>query len=566
MSSSSLMHRVSQLVIFGASIITIVVSPWTNFDSINLPKLLITSSIGFSLFGILLASRTRVVDYLEKPLLVSILIFLLFLTLPLLFTAAPLNQQFWGMFGRGNGWLSYFSSLVFFVASTMLIRRSDYVKLINVFVGTAVILTVYAVIQYIGQDPVPWSQKMVFATLGNINFLSAFFGLTSLAAVSLALTPKISNPVRFSLFMLVSLDMFLVYTTKSIQGIMLFFGGLVFVLFFKFRVHPFFLRLKYLYFSLISVVFILVITGLTNKGPLASLVFAPSVLFRADYWHAGWKISLAHPVFGVGLDSYGDYYREFRGLISTTRTIPERTANTAHNIFLDLSSGGGFPLLFAYLALLSLSIRACIKVHRRNQVYDPIFTSICAVLVGYQIQAFVSIAQIGVSIWGWVFMGAAIGYERVTRGQSTEALKFSKSPGSFARRKMSEKPQLLAPGVALVGILGFAVGFVIAIPPLTTDAAFRKAFQVGNLAGMSEAVNRQGSSAYLIGLSLEFAAKNGNQVLGEPLNKLLNEKYPRDMYGWRVKYAKPWATAEEKLIAIKKMRELDPFNPEIPAS
>jgi hypothetical protein len=38
------------------------------------------------------------------------------------------------------------------------------------------------------------------------------------------------------------------------------------------------------------------------------------------------------------------------------------------------------------------------------------------------------------------------------------------------------------------------------------------------------------------------------------------------MYGWRVKYAKPWATAEEKLIAIKKMRELDPFNPEIPAS
>jgi hypothetical protein len=83
---------------------------------------------------------------------------------------------------------------------------------------------------------------------------------------------------------------------------------------------------------------------------------------------------------------------------------------------------------------------------------------------------------------------------------------------------------------------------------------------------MSQAVQRTGSSAYLVGLALEASAKNGNSVVGEPLNVFLNEKYPRDMYGWRVKYAKPWATPLDKQEAIKKMRELDPFNPEIPAS
>jgi O-antigen ligase len=558
--------RVVELTIFGAALITVIVSPWLNYDSINPPKMLVSSSFAFAMLGMYLSSfRNQTWSY-ERHLVILALLFLFCLSLPLVLSSAPINQQFWGTFGRNNGWLTYFTSLIFFLSATRMSRIVEYRKLVNAFIGTALVLTVYAIIQYTGNDPFPWSQKMVIATLGNINFLSAFFGMTSLAAISISLASKTSNFFRIFLVTLVLVDMYLVYTTKSIQGIMLFLGGLVFVLYFRLRSNNLFLRFKYLYLTTVGLLVSLVIVGLTNKGPLASFVFAPSVLFRADYWHAGWKISLAHPFFGVGLDSYGDYYREFRGLISTTRTIPERTANTAHNIFLDLSSGGGFPLLLAYLALLSLSVRACIKVYRRNQIYDPIFTSICAVLIGYQIQAFVSIAQIGVSIWGWVFMGAAIGYERVLRKEPQGTPVTTKSKGSLVRNKSAKGQQLLAPSVALGGIVGFVVGFILAIPVLTTDAAFRKAFQSGDLVGMSEAVTRQGSSAYLIGLSLESAAKNGNQVIGEPLNELLNDLYPRDMYGWRVKYAKPWATQAEKLVAIEKMRELDPFNPEIPSS
>jgi O-antigen ligase len=558
--------NLNSLVIYGASATTLAVSPWINYDSTNLPKLLLLSGVAFSLITILASSRKFEIFKWEKPVILVSTLFFIFLSLPLLTTKSPINQQFWGMFGRNNGWLAYFCSLVFFLTTTRLNHLKEFRRLLNVFIGTAVVVTTYAIIQYLGLDPIPWSQKMVIGTLGNINFLSAFFGMTSLAAFSLFLQVKIKTFHRLLLLSLILLDMFLVFTTKSIQGIMLFIAGVALILFLRFRESRIFKKVRLLYVVFISCGVLLTVSGLFNKGPLASFVFAPSVEFRADYWHAGWKISLSHPIFGVGLDSYGDYYREYRGLISTIRTIPERTANTAHNIFLDLSSGGGFPLLISYLLILGLSLRACIRIMKRLKSYDPVFTAIFSVLFGYQIQAFVSIAQLGVSIWGWVFMGAAIAYDRLSL-QNEKTFDSSQSREKVLTKSKNERVKtVMPPAILLSGLGGGLFGIALAIPVFVVDASFRSAFESGDLSRISQSVDRNVSSAYQMGLALETLAKNGNSVLGEPLNNLLNEKYPRDMYGWRVKYAKPWATPLDKQLAIQKMRELDPFNPEIPKS
>lgn len=560
--------RARQIVIFGSAAITIAVSPWLNFDSTNLPKALVLSGLAFAIVALYLSSPGKPLWRVDKPLLLTSALFLVFLTLPLFFTSAPLNQQFWGMFGRSNGWLSYFSCLVFFLVASLMREKKDFEKLLRVFIGTAAILTIYALVQYTGNDPIPWSQKMVIATLGNINFLSAFFGLTSLAALSIGISKKASGSTKVFLFTLIIVDLFLVFTTKSIQGIMLFLAGLVIIIYLRLREHKAFYSYRYIYFASIFSLFCATVLGLLNRGPLAQFVFAPSVVFRADYWHAGFKITMNNPIFGIGLDSYGDYYRQYRGLLSTVRTIPERTANTAHNIFLDLSSGGGVFLLSSYLALLFISLKACLKTFRRLKTYDSAFAAIFSVLVGYQIQAFISIAQIGVSIWGWVFMGAAIGYERLTRGrEANEEFKAGANAKHENKRDIKKSSSaLLTPGSALASFAGFLLGVLVALPPVLTDAAFRSAYQKGDLVKMSEAVQLTGSSAYLVGLALENAAQNGNQVIGDPLNQILTEKYPRDMYGWRVKYAKPWSTPQERAEAVLKMRELDPFNPEIPKS
>jgi len=120
--------------------------------------------------------------------------------------------------------------------------------------------------------------------------------------------------------------------------------------------------------------------------------------------------------------------------------------------------------------------------------------------------------------------------------------------------------------VLLSSILGATVGLLLAFPPLKTDAEFRAAMERGDVEKMSRVVQQMSSSAYLVGLTLQKAVTDGNQPVSDGLNNYLNDNYPRDMYGWRVRYAKPWATPTEKALAIQKMRALDPYNPEIPQS
>ena len=115
------------------------------------------------------------------------------------------------------------------------------------------------------------------------------------------------------------------------------------------------LAMRTLYFMSGGVLFLLTSFALFNKGPLAPLIYQISIQLRGDYMHAGWEMTTLNPFFGVGMDSYGDWYRQARGEITTLRGSAERISNSAHNIFLDISSNGGFPLLISYLAILSIA-------------------------------------------------------------------------------------------------------------------------------------------------------------------------------------------------------------------
>jgi O-antigen ligase len=67
-------------------------------------------------------------------------------------------------------------------------------------------------------------------------------------------------------------------------------------------------------------------------------------------------MTIDNPIFGVGLDSYGDWYRRSRTIEATLRRGPDVTSNAAHNAFLDISSYGGFPLVLIYIVLIILVI------------------------------------------------------------------------------------------------------------------------------------------------------------------------------------------------------------------
>jgi hypothetical protein len=150
---------------------TLAISPWTNFDPINLIKMLVVSSIGWSILGIILNKSFFKDAKFNIVFLVSIFSFILFLTTTLLFSGAPVTQQIWGQFGRSTGFLAYFS-LAFISLGTSIVRDLNfYRKLILGMFLTVVPVTIYCLIQIAGIDPIGWSSYAPFGTLGNINLL-----------------------------------------------------------------------------------------------------------------------------------------------------------------------------------------------------------------------------------------------------------------------------------------------------------------------------------------------------------------------------------------------------------
>jgi hypothetical protein len=93
---------------------------------------------------------------------------------------------------------------------------------------------------------------------------------------------------------------------------------------------------------------------------------------------------------------------------------PNTTTNAAHNVPFDVFAFGGWPLFVSYLAILSLLLSQLLK-SLRNRKYDAIFVTLTTAWACYQLQSIISINQIGLAVWGWLFGGALIAYEIATR-------------------------------------------------------------------------------------------------------------------------------------------------------
>lgn len=559
MNQELIVRRIYWAIIFVGPAVSLAVSPSQSFDPINLVKFIILATSGFVIFGLFLSSTTNLVSRISKFFWIYCGLFILAMASTFLFSGAPKGQQFWGSFGRNTGLLTYLSLLFILIGTALLQKAHLYRAVINSLILTSIPVSMYCLIQIAGLDPIGWSLKDTFATFGNTNFLSAFLGISALASFILAFDKTKIIGVRIGLICLVLLSAFIILDTGSIQGFMILVAGIGVAgyLFVRSGKKILILRIPYAILSFFGL--FLAIMGVANKGPLASFIFQPSILYRADYWHAGWVMTLQHPIFGVGLDSYGDWYREVRGSISTLRTSPERTANTAHNIFLDLSSNGGLPLILSYLALLGFALTIGFRWIRKNKDFDPYFVAIFSCWVAYQIQALVSINQIGIGVWGWILNGALIGYGISATPEATKEVM------SSVRNKTRKTSTLPASSGALA-ILFAALGFALAYIPFNADAAYKSADKSRDLAIMMKSVELPGTSSWHLSQVLNAAVMNNFPTQAKILDTEMIKKYPRDLYGWKILYFLTSSTPEEKKLALAKLGELDPFNPDIPKS
>jgi hypothetical protein len=312
--------------------------------------------------------------------------------------------------------------------------------------------------------------------------------------------------------------------------------------------------LGYSYLGLALIGFFAVLVGTLNKGPLASLLYKDSVTYRGDYWRAGWKMTLDNPIFGVGLDSYGDWYRRSRTIEATLRRGPDVTSNAAHNVFLDISAYGGFPLLLIYTALMVLVVVSSIKVIKRSQGFNAGFVGLLAAWVAFQAQSIISINQIGLALWGWILSGLIIGYEINTRTGNVVVEEKKKG-------KTGTKAVQASPATTLSVFIGLIVGVLVGMPPYLASAKFRGALESGNATVIQAAAYIWPTDpARMIQVAM---ALNENKLNDQGLQVAVDatERFPDNYVVWATLNSMTMATEAQRGQALTQMKRLDPLNP-----
>ena len=547
----ALERRLQNLVLFCVLAMTLVVTPRLSLDPINLPKFLILGTCGFAALGNLAPYLKRMINSEARLLVYSVLLFLLSLSVVFLLSGSGTWSQVYGAYGRNTGLLAYVGLALMLIAVVFVSNLSFSKRLIWVLIFTGMANAIYGFIQWSGNDPVNWSNPYdpIVGTLGNPNFVSAHLGISGLASLALVLESSRSLVSRLILIVNVGLSLFVISHSSSSQGLLVFALGATLIFYFRF-LSTLHLAVRSGYWLLALAGSVVGTVGILNKGPLASLLYQDSVTYRGDYWRAGWKMTQDNPLFGVGLDSYGYWYRYARTEAAALRRGPDVTSNSAHNVFLDISSNGGFLLLTTYLLIFGLIFRSAIRVLKKSREFDAIGVGLVSAWVAYVIQSVISINQLGLAIWGWVLGGAIIGYDLYRDRPDVPRLSVKKGG----------RPEQVPAAVVLTGTLGLVIGFIVSLWPLAQDISFRSALESSDGAKIEAAAKQFPRNNYYYINSAQILQENKIEDKALDLTRLAIASNPRDFAAWKLLAANPKISESEKAAAIAKMRELDPFN------
>ena len=553
---------IGKVISWTAIVATLAITPWTSFDPINVPKLVVIAIGGLVTLAAILANRKAMFTSGHKTVQILCGLFVLDLFVVLLVAGTNPYQEFFGAYGRATGFIAYLSLAALLLGAAVVASTSLVNSFARALLIAGAISIAYGLLQAVGADPIVWVNQYspVIGFLGNPNFESSFVGFSGVLAFGFIIAQGLNRGMRSAFVAYLLLAVFVIIKTDSQQGLLVLAGGIAIVTMiwisrskYKFVTKP------ALILSGIGAVFVAL--GSLNSGPLASLLYKASVTYRGDYWRAGWKMTVENPIFGVGLDSYGDWYRRSRTLEATLRRGPEITSNAAHNVLLDFSSNGGFPLVIIYLALMALVVISALKILKRSNGFDPAVAGLIAVWIAYIAQSIISLNQLGLAVWGWIISGLIIGYEIKTRTkEEPEEVKAPVGKGRSAAKAVSEK---VSAKTLVAMVAGGAIGLSVGLPPYLASAQFKSAFESSDAIIIEKAASLWPDEAMRYGqVALVLQANKLDAQAQAVVDKALL-KFPDEFGLWSVAAKLSTATPEQIAEAKAQMKRLDPFNPDL---
>ena len=362
--------------------------------------------LALSLSGIIIYGYFRLRNQaLIRSNLVLGLILGLLVSLTLAGFAAGTNSTrlLWGESGRSNGLITWFLLSIILLLTAGNFEQFKSSKFQGVLVGFITFCNMYFLLQHLGLNV--FNEKYVYTPMvgffGNPDFTSAFLGMSFTVTVGLFLFHPKFKVINALLSVLSLIE---IYLTGSLQGFMLAGSALFFYIYIFGLNKGIPKRITRLYLVTVTSSFVLGLLGLLGVGPLGAILERSSFRIRLGYFESAIYMWANHPLTGVGTDSYGDFFREFRPdwLISIINDAS--TSNDAHNIYLNLLATSGFVTFVLYLALNAYCIYRGFVALRKGS-FDVVLVIALAVTISYQLQSLISISHLGIAIWGWFAMG-----------------------------------------------------------------------------------------------------------------------------------------------------------------
>jgi O-antigen ligase len=398
---------------------------------------------------------------------------------------------------RNNGALTYGClCLILFYVSRMVNFENilQFFKLVQVI---TLVLVFYGILQNSGNDFVAWNNphNPIILTFGNPNYSSACLGL--LASCSLLSSLFIFKNIVWRVLGVINgaIGYYLIYESGSRQGSVVYF--LILIMFFTFKFAKHYARYRNALYLSFFIIVLAVILGMLNRGPLADLIYKASVSVRGFYWRAGLDMFSSHIFTGVGIDRYGDYFKQFRDVEYVYRYGTFITSTDAHNVFIQLLATTGVFVGLGYLlfnvAIFRHGFSTLLKL---DSTKFSILLLIMCCWVGYHAQSFVSINNLASAIWGFYFGGIIYGLFVNNESESKNA------------RGSNKSKFLLLPKLATIPILVSSLILVVQV---------NRVEQTANLNRTLSMLNPDESNKQIL---LDTSTKLLKSNLADPIYKL----------------------------------------------
>lgn len=495
----------------------------------------------------------------------------LFITSLATYFAVDVRKSIVGDYRQWEGLISVIMYGFIFFFSLNLAKDLMRVKLMmTVWTVAASIVSLYALGQQIGLDPIDWNYTFIEAarsssTLGSPLTLGAYLALSLPVAVAgiFLLNKLYGKIIAAAIGMVIFFALIFTYTRSAWIAAIL----ALFIFAFVLRKNK---RIGSRSLMIISLGLILIVVLIFFLNPLFSDRTSSLLRLEGGARLELWKITAgmiqSRPLFGFGLNTFRLVFPKFRTLEQTRLERDIVEYDYPHNELLQVGVFSGLAGLFAYLVLLAGFVFFSIKLIResdgdRRVIAAAFFSASIAYLFSVQF----SFGTVALTSLFWLMMGLMM------------SLASSKSTLIDTKLLRSVYVKLLAGGLVLS--LCFLFTYVI-VRPVLADYYFKEGLVLQSRDMHLEAVEKyekavafnSGESFYLVGLATayqELAAMGGTdsirwRALAENTYLLAVNKNPLDTLS-RVQLANYYSlnkNREKALEMYESVKKLDPLNRE----